>query len=223
MTPKDQILQLLEACNEDELREILQHIRQKVPIHAIEAKLNTQAEVILEAIDRASDLTLRGIRGIIAEASFLVTVISKLEGWRNIPLTNDYSYDFLIEDSIGQVRIQVKMQRKEKGVPKLSKSGHKYVVETQRTRGGKDASTGEATRPYRFGEFDILAVSMHPSTNEWDSFMFTVGNWLRPRPGAPTQLEVYQPVSMSPDEDWTDNLLTSIQWLRSGQSKTIGA
>lgn len=220
MTPKDQILQLLEECDEDERREILQHIRQTVPIHAIEAKLNTTAEVILEAIDRASDLTLRGIRGIIAEASFLVTVINKLEGWKNTPLTGDYSYDFLIEDSIGKVRIQVKMQRKEKGIPKLSKTG-KYVVETQRTRGGKDALTGEATRPYRFGEFDILAVSMHPSTDDWGRFMFTVGNWLLPRRGAPTQLEVLQPVSVSPDEDWTDNLLTSIEWLRSRRAKTI--
>lgn len=40
-----------------------------------------------------------------------------------------------------------------------------YVVETPRTRGGKDLTSGEDTRPYRYGEFDILAVSMHPSTN----------------------------------------------------------
>ena len=32
--------------------------------------------------------------------------------------------------------------------------------------------TGLATRPYRFGEFDILAVSMHPSTNDWNRFMY---------------------------------------------------
>lgn len=222
MTPKDQILQLLEDCNEDELREILQRIRQIVPIHPIEKKLNTQAEVILEAIDRASDLTLRGIRGIIAEASFLVNVIDRLEGWKNIPLTGDYSYDFLIEDSIGQVKIQVKMQRREKGVPKLTRTG-KYVVETQRTRGGKDATTGEVTRPYRFGEFDILAVSMHPSTNDWSKFMYTVGNWLLPRRGVPTQLEVLQPVSLAPDDDWTDNLVTSIEWFRSELKKTIRA
>jgi hypothetical protein len=220
MTPKDQILRLLEECNDDERREILQHIRRTVPIHPIEGKLNTQAEVILEAIDRASDLTLRGIRGIIAEASFLVTVINKLEDWRNIPLVGDYSYDFLIEDATGQVKIQVKMQRKEKGVPKLTKTG-KYVVETQRTRGGRDALTGEATRPYRYGEFDILAVSMHPSTNDWGRFMYTIGNWLLPRRGAPTQLEVLQPVSVTTDEDWTDNLVTSIEWFRSGRTKTI--
>jgi len=222
MTPKDQILQLLEDCNEDELREILQRIRQTVSIHPIEAKLNTHAEVILEAIDRASDLTLRGIRGIIAEASFLVNVIDRLEGWKNIHLTGDHSYDFLIEDSIGQIKIQVKMQRKEKGVPKLTKTG-KYVVETQRTRGGKDATTGEATRPYRFGEFDILAVSMHPSTNDWSQFTYTVGDWLLPRRGVPTQLEVLQPISLASDDDWTDNLVTSIKWFRSGLKKTICA
>jgi hypothetical protein len=222
MTPKDQILQLLEACNEEERREILQRIRQTTPIHPIEAKLNTSAEVILEAIDRASDLTLRGIRGIIAEASFLVNVLNELKGWRNITPPGDFPYDFLIEDAIGQIKIQVKMQRKERGNPKLTRSG-KYVVETQRTRGGIDATTGEATRPYRFGEFDILVVSMHPSTGDWSRFMCTVGNWLVPRRGAPAQLETLQPVSINPDADWTDNLLTSIEWFRSGQLKTISA
>lgn len=222
MTPKDRILQLLEACNEEERREILQRIRQTVPIHPIEAKLHTSAEVILEAIDRASDLTLRGIRGIIAEASFLFNVLNKLEGWINVTPPGDFPYDFLIEDAIGQIKIQVKMQRRERGKPKLTRSG-KYVVEAQRTRGGIDATTGEATRPYRFGEFDILVVSMHPSTDDWSRFMCTVGNWLVPRRGAPTQLETLQPVSINPNDDWTDNLLTSIEWLRSGHTKTISS
>ena len=79
MTKKDEIKRLLKACSEEERLEIFQYLRRTIPIHAIEAKLNTQAEVILEAIDRASDLTLRGIRGIIAEAVFLVEVIAKLE------------------------------------------------------------------------------------------------------------------------------------------------
>ena len=222
MTPKDQIFQLLEACNEEDKREILQRIRQTTLIHPIEAKLNTTAEVILEAIDRASDLTLRGIRGIIAEASFLVNVLNELEGWRDITPPGDFPYDFLIEDAIGEIKIQVKMQRRERGNPKITRSG-KYVVETQRTRGGTDATTGEATRPYRFGEFDILAVSMHPSTGDWSRFVFTVGNWLVPRRGAPAQLETLQPVSINPDDDWTDDLLTSIEWFRSGHIKTINA
>lgn len=73
---------MVEACTEQERLEVFQYLRRTIPIHAIEAKLNTQAEVILEAIDRASDLTLRGIRGIIAEAAFLVEVLGKIEGWK---------------------------------------------------------------------------------------------------------------------------------------------
>ena len=70
MTKTDEIKRLLDACSEKERLEIFKYLRRTIPIHAIEGKLNTQAEVILEAIDRASDLTLRGIRGIIAEAAF---------------------------------------------------------------------------------------------------------------------------------------------------------
>ncbi len=98
----------------------------------------------------------------------------------------------------------------------------KYVVETQRTRGGKDLRTGANTRPYRFGEFDILAVSMHPSTNNWDSFRYTVAYWLLPMPTNKKMLLKFQPVSIEPDEDWTDDLLTCIKWLRAGKRKTIG-
>lgn len=219
MTKKDEVMRLLEACTEEERLEIFQYLRKTIPIHAIEAKLNTQAEVILEAIDRASDLTLRGIRGIIAEAAFLVEVLGKLKGWKDVTPPGDAAYDFLIEDAIGRVSIQVKMQRSETGKPKM-RTG-KYVVETQRTRGGKDAATGLDTRPYRFGEFDILAVSMHPSTNDWNTFMYSVGSWLRPRSSAREILEVLQPISATPNEDWTNNLSTCIEWLRSGTKKTI--
>ena len=219
MTKKDEVIQLLDACTEEERLEIFQYLRKTIPIHAIEAKLNAQAEVILEAIDRAGDLTLRGIRGIIAEAAFLVDVLGKLEGWKDVTPPGDAAYDFLIEDALGRISIQVKMQQKERGEPKVKKG--KYVVETQRTRGGKDSVTGFATRPYRFGEFDILAVSMHPSTNDWNTFMYSVGSWLRPRPSASDLLEVFQPIPQTPNEDWTDNLSTCIEWLRSRTTKTI--
>ena len=49
-----------------------------------------------------------------------------------------------------------------------------YVVEVQKTRGGFDPQTNEDTRPYRFGEFDILAVITHPSTHDWNRFLFTL-------------------------------------------------
>jgi hypothetical protein len=220
VTKKDEILNLLEQCSSDERREIFNHLRKEFPIHPLEADLNTQAEVILEAMARSSDLTMRGIRGIIAEAAFLVDVLQKMEGWQTLEIAGDAAYDFLISDAVGQISIQVKMQRRERGVP-LVRAG-KFVVETQRTRTGKDA-TGGATRPYRFGEFDVLAVSLHPSTNDWTRFMYTVGSWLRPRASDAKQLEVFQPIPEQPNEDWTDDLGTCIDWFRSGTSRTIGS
>jgi len=219
MTKKDEVIQLLEACNEQERLEVFQYLRKTIPIHAIEAKLNTQAEVILEAIDRASDLTLRGIRGIIAEAAFLVEVLGRTAGWKDVTPVGDAAYDFLIEDPAGRVSIQVKMQRSEAGKPKVRKG--KYVVEIQRTRGGIDKATGQPTRPYRFGEFDIIAVSMHPSTNEWNTFMYTVGSWLLPRPAARDLIEILQPIPLATNEDWTDDIATCLGWLRSGAKRTI--
>src|SRR5438309_643427 len=213
MTKKEDVLVLLEQCSVEERREIFNHLRKEFPIHPLETDLDTQAEVILEAMARSSDLTMRGIRGIIAEAAFLVDVLQKMEGWKTLEIVGDASYDFLIADAVGQISIQVKMQRREKGIP-LVRAG-KFVVETQRTRTGKDAAGG-ATRPYRFGEFDILAVSLHPSTNDWTMFMYTVGSWLRPRLGDSSLLEVFQPIPVGSNEDWTDSLETCIAWFRSG-------
>jgi len=168
----DEIKALLDNCNEEQRREIFHYLRSKIPIHPIEEKLNCSAEIILEAIARASDLTLRGIRGIIAEASFKYEVLDKLKGWKDVTPDGNDSFDFKIKDSKGAVTIQVKMQRRKEHRPMMADKALKilpvgsYVVETQRTRGGKDLRTGENTRPYRFGEFDIIAVSMHPSTNK---------------------------------------------------------
>lgn len=219
MTIKDEIIKLLEKCSAEERLEVFQYLRRSIRVHPLEEKLNVKAEVILEAIDRASDLTLRGVRGIITEVAFLVDVLKKLNGWNVLEISGDASYDFLIEDNFGPVNIQVKMQRKVRGIPMVRRG--KFVVEVQRTRGGLDVVTGLATRPYRFGQFDILAVSMQPSTNNWNAFLYTVGAWLRPRAADLELIEVYQPISPTLNEDWTDNLDTCIQWFRSGVKKTI--
>ena len=172
----DQIKSLLDKCSEERRRELFRYLRKDIPIHPIEEKLNCSAEIILEAIARASDLTLRGIRGIIAEASFKYEVLDKLKGWKDVTPDGNDSFDFKIKDAKGAVTIQVKMQRQKEHQPMMANKAlkilpaGKYVVETQRTRGGKDFRTGENTRPYRFGEFDIIAVSMHPSTTRWNSF-----------------------------------------------------
>lgn len=223
----DEIKRLLSLCTDEQRREVFTHLRRQIPIHPIEAKLNTQAEIILEAIDRASDLTLRGIRGIIAEAAFAVDVIGRLEGWIDVTPPGDHPYDFLLEDEFGQVRIQVKMQRRKGGQPMMASQASRtlspgmFVVETQRTRGGINQTTGEETRPYRFGEFDILAVSLHPSTNDWNSFMYTVCDWLLPRPGNQNLLMKFQPVATVPGDDWTDDLRACITQFRSQQQKRI--
>jgi hypothetical protein len=215
---REQLIQFLKDLTSEERLELFKLLRKETPIHALETELNTQAEVILEAMARSSDLTMRGIRGIIAEAAFLVEVLQKLDGWKVGNIAGNTAYDFLIEDTIGRITIQVKMQRREKGEPLIR--GKKFVVETQKTRRGKDAA-GEDTRPYRFGEFDILAVSLYPATNNWSRFAYTVGTWLRPRTHSPHLLEVLQPVAWTPNDDWTDNLETCIEWFRARIRKTI--
>lgn len=210
----DEIKRLLASCDEQQRRELFEFLRREFCIHPIEEKLNVQAEVILEAISRAGDLTLRGIRGIITEAAFLINVVGSLKGWHNITPDGDHPYDFLLTDGRGNVRVQVKMRRQKAQQPMMANKGYKflpadmYVVETQRTRGGTDLRTGENTRPYRFDEFDILAVSLHPSTNDWSRFLYTVSSWLLPRQEGKNLLLKFQPVPRQHNQDWTDDFFT---------------
>jgi len=227
----EEVCRLIEQASEEERRIILAYIRQHVPIHALEIEWNTTAEEILTAIARSADITLRGMRGILAEAIFEKRILPEMErnGWEAIKVAGEQSYDFLLERTGSQVRIQVKLQRKEKGVPKeyATKSraalncpdGKIYVVEVQKTRGGEIG--GEATRPYRYGDFDILAVNLHPSTGHWERFAFTVGSWLLPRKGDATMIEIMQPVTTTSDENWTDDLNQCIEWYISGTNKRI--
>lgn len=153
MTQLDEIIHLLSKCNQKEKRQIFEYLRAEFPIHPIEAELNTQAEVILEAIHRSSDLTQRGVRGVIAEAAFEMEVVKLLDGWKSLPIVGDVPLDFLLADKLGEVRLQLKMQRKKSQRPMMANEAYSwlptnmYVVETQRTRGGKDPKTGQDTRP----------------------------------------------------------------------------
>ena len=60
----------LAAVSSDDRRRIFQDLRKEFPIHELERKWNAPADVVLEAIARATDLTQRGLRGVIAEAAF---------------------------------------------------------------------------------------------------------------------------------------------------------
>ena len=227
----DEACRLIEQASEEERRIILAYLRERVPLHALETEWRTTAEEILTAISRSSDLTLRGIRGILAEAIFEKRVLPKINagGWSTAKIVGDQPYDFLIQRGQAQVKIQVKLQRKERGEPKeyAAKSrtslrcppGEIYVVEVQKTRSGK--KNGEQTRPYRFGDFDILSVNLHPVTGDWERFMFTVGGWLLPRQKELNLIEIFQPVPITPDEYWTDDLSQCIEWFLSGTTKKL--
>ncbi len=226
--PIEHLLQLLQNCTTEQRRAVFEHLRKEFRIHPLEERLNTEAEVILEAIARDdTGLTFRMMRGVIAEAAFEIEVVKKLKAWNNTTPDGDLAYDFRLEDDEGPVRVQVKLQRSKAGKPMRANQGYRYlssemyVVETQRTRGGKNPVTGEDTRPYRFGEFDLLAVAMQPSTNEWNTFMYSVANWLLPRPNDETRLLKFQPVAIQPNDDWTDDLKECVKWLRSGIEKRI--
>lgn len=224
----EQILQLLQSCTTEQRRTVFEYLRKEFHIHSLEERLNTEAEIILEAIARDdTGLTFRMMRGVIAEAAFEIAVVEKLEGWNDTTPDGDLAYDFRLEDDEGPVRVQVKLQRSKAGKPMRANQGYrdlsseKYVVETQRTRGGKDPVTGEDTRPYRFGEFDILAVAMQPFTNDWNKFMYSVANWLLPRPNDETKLLKFQPVAIESNDDWTDDFEECVRWLRSGKERRI--
>jgi len=227
MVDVNEIKVLLEQCDDEKLKQIFDYLRTKIHIHPIEEKLNCKAEIILEAIDRASDLTLRGIRGIIAESAFKYEVIEKTPGLNDVTPGGNDAFDFEIEDAKGRIKIQVKMQRQKSQRPMTANEGYRFlspdmfVVETQKTRSGKDTRTGADTRPYRFGEFEILAVSMHPSTNDWSSFKYTVARWLLPRPENANLMLKFQPIARETNSDWTDNLITCMEWFRSDVNKTI--
>ncbi len=211
----DDIRALLRGLNDLERHAVLQALRHefRTVIHPLELAWNTTAEAILEAIHSAPDLTQRGVRGILAEATFRTTVVpEQLTRWRSVPFQGERPYDVLLDDSNCTLKIQVKNQRRERGSAKIDNKLSKhcgfpvYVVETQRTRNGQsqaeDGSTS-ATRPYRFGDFDVLAVCLQPSSNSWKDFIYCPAHLLLPRPDQPTQLKVMQPIFCNDGNGWT--------------------
>lgn len=232
-----EVLAWLQTCPQEERDKVFAALRAHVSLHPLEQTLHTRAEVILEAINRAGGLTLRMIRGVIAEAAFDIEVAAKLVGWQRLPVVSGASYDVNLRDALGEVRVQVKLQRSQAGVPMPARkavrtwSDQLFVAETQKTRAGTRRSpkgaakppASTSTRPYRFGEFDVLAVSMYPLAGRWDHFMYCVGTWLIPDVHDSSLVFKYQPVSPTPNADWTDDFMTAVNWWRAGKSKTITA
>lgn len=235
----DTIMAQLDACTADEQELVFRRLRENFTLHPLEDDFGVRAEVIMEAIHRAPELTRRMLRGVIADAAFHFYVVPMLgqQGWTNIPLDGNYSYDHALRDLTGTVTVQVKLQRSEAGsfvVTDGRRHGklpaNNYLVEVQRTRTGKrkvkteggSADVEEAlTRPYKFGEFDILAVSLWPSTKDWTKFRYTVGSWLVPHATDKSLMATFQPVAMSPDGHWTDDFTEVVRWLRGSLERQV--
>ncbi len=229
MSKVEQIKALLQECSAEEQKAVFEYLRAQRFRHALEKEWAVSSDIILSSIARSSDLTKRGVRGIIAEAVFAQNILGPLAnaGWEVVQFSDDRPYDFLIQKKEVRIRVQVKLQRLVKGIPKIaSKKRYPsekdlFIVEVQKTRGGTDPSTNEETRPYRFGEFDILGVSLHPSTKDWNRFLFTVADWLLPRVENEALMEIMQPVPAEPNDVWTDKLETAIEWVLGKQKKRI--
>jgi hypothetical protein len=214
------IRELLTQCSPDEQQTLFRELRQRHIIHEFEQIIGAPAEMILEAVHRAPELTRRMLRGVIADAAFRTFVVPAVEplGWRDVTPEGNFAYDYRLDDGRGPITVQVKLQRSERQQPvvrvgtKYSFAGDVYIVETQKTRTGTDGDDNQ-TRPYRYGEFDVLAVSMQPSTGKWDRYMYTLGRWLLPgkKPG---EIATLQPVSQQSGDFWTDSYTTAAEWFR---------
>jgi hypothetical protein len=234
----DELRKLVDGLKEREQRALYAYLRTRLGPHPLETRWGLTADVILGAIDRSPDITQRGIRGVIAEAVFETEVLPFLTGWENVKVEKELPYDFKLNERGGEatVTIQVKLQRSERGAPKRGAGflpKEFFIVEVQKTRSGTKSvkPAGEPgsvveeieiqTRPYNFGDFDILAVNMHPSTNDWSRFMYTLGLWLIPREKQPSLIDIMQPVSETRNNVWTDNLEECIAWFKSGEKRLI--
>src|SRR2546428_229094 len=113
----DNLKRLLDECTDAQRAALLDYLKARLPQHLLEKEWGVGAEVILSAIARSSDLTKRGVRGIIAEAVFEKNVLRSLKEWEVVSFLDDRPYDFLLRSRQAgsrEVRIQVKLQRMRK-------------------------------------------------------------------------------------------------------------
>lgn len=214
----DALLAAISSCTDEEKLDLFNELRKQISFHNLEREFGIKAERILDAITRGSDLTKRGIRGVIAETVFATEIAPTIRDWIVSNPIGDVAYDVLFERAEKLVRVQVKMQRKGKGAPLLRRATPKgpkdhFVVEVQRTRSGKTGD-GVSTRPYRFGEFDLLAVCMEPSTKDWQSFLYIAATDLAARPGEADRIDTMQPIPPYPALNspiWTTSLPDALE------------
>lgn len=209
MNEFEELVRAVRSCTPEQKQQLFSEIRDSIVVHSLEKEFNVRAEVILEAISRANDLTQRGVRGLIAETAFVLDVLPTIQGWASEPPVGDVSYDACMVKGDKRVRIQVKTQRRQAG--QAMRRGEFYVVEVQRTRTGQ--RNGVSTRPYRFGEFDLLAVCMWASTGDWHSFLYAPAAKLITDDRDKGVIKTFQPVPSFDNAEsgiWTANLQSAL-------------
>jgi hypothetical protein len=219
-----EILQLVGGLDPSQRQAVFDHLKGSCISHPLEREWNAPAELILDAIAQSSDLTQRGVKGVIADRAFhrMVVPVLARAGWTSNQIVGDLAYDADLTKADVRVTVQVKMQRRVRGEPFERQAGGvpHWVVEVQKTRSGQDAD-GASTRPYSFGNFDILAVNLYASTGDWSHFVFTVADWLIPRPDNENLIAVLQPVSQAPSDRWTRHFDEAVEWLASGELRRL--
>ena len=113
----------IDACTDEDRRALARYLTRYRTPHPLEDDWGVVADTILSAIRRSSDLTKRGVRGIIAEAVFESDILPAVEslGWNAMEIPpGDWPYDALLENGGHSVKIQIKLQRLEAGVPKVA-------------------------------------------------------------------------------------------------------
>lgn len=80
------IRELLAQCSPEERAALFRELRAAHQIHEFEAVIGAPAEMILEAVHRAPELTRRMLRGVIADAAFRTFVVPAVapHGWRDV-------------------------------------------------------------------------------------------------------------------------------------------
>jgi len=240
----ESILKRVSQCSPEEQRLVYEKLRETIDKHPLEVAWGCSAEDMLTAIQWAPELTQRMLKGVIADAAFRMYVVPQLKAtnWEPVKFESNELYDHKLDDGVGDVTVQVKLQRSARGGAVCAGPRSRtwppgyFTVEVQKTRTGKKkkrkGASGEGeeaeesaemvdTRPYAFGDFDILAVSMWPSTRDWKDFRYTVGRWLIARSDEPSNIAVMQPLSPTNNDVWTNDFNTAVAWLRGNTERSI--
>lgn len=152
--------------------------------HPLEVKYDLTAQELLDAIDRRFRLKV-ALEGAVAEVHFERKLkVAVKEGWLADYESHDVDgmHDFTFITLKGtKVRVEVKTVRK----------GSNLQVELQKTRAAKG---DPSSRYYDLEHFDVVAVCMGRSTEDWSQFMYTIASRLPSHKDYVGKLRVMHPI-----------------------------